>query len=875
MNRATIAILILGALAHLAAWAWVFRAHDLPNWQGSMLAGVSFSPYGRDQSPEAGDPLTHAEIARDLDLLQDSVGQIRTYSALGGLQAVPPMAAQHGLSVTAGAWIGEDADRNRRELDSVVDLARRGGAVERILVGNEALLRDDVSEGALIAAIAEVRDRTGAPVGTAEPWHVWLARPGLAAAVDFIGVQLLPYWEGVPVDEAVPYLLRRLAQVEAAYPRKPVVVTEVGWPSAGRPIGGARAGRVEQAGFLRDFLNAAGDRDFFVIEAFDQPWKIGIEGLAGAYWGLFDTERQPKFPWTGPVRERDDWLNWALLAILGGLLAAWVYARRRPALRPQGAMLLALVAQSGAGGLAWALMPPLSLYLSAAETAVWALLFVACLILIAGVLADAFEAIDLIWTGPLRRRFAPATAADGPFPKVTIHVPVRNEPPAMARQTLRALARLDYPDFEVVVLDNNTDDPALWQPVAQQCRALGRRFRFHRYPTLGGHKAGALNRALAHSAPDAKIVAVIDSDYVVERGWLKALAPLFDDPAIGLVQAPQDYRDRPQSLFKSCCFWEYAGFFRIGMVRRNEADAIIQHGTMCLIRRKALEDTGGWAEWCITEDAELGLRLASQGWRSAYVAESFGRGLTPDSLAAYKAQRFRWTYGAMQILKRRRRLLLRGGEARLTRAQRLHYLAGWLPWMADAAGLLFTIAAIGWTAALTAAPESTELPPAAFLIPPLAAFAFGQWRLFRLYGRGATVGDRTKAALAGLALSHTVAKAVIAGLCTARYPFLRTPKECHGPALLRGLAMASEEALMLGALTAAAAGFTATNDLWHSDAWLWLAVLVVMALPYAATVVLAAINAWPEKADRRARLGGVGSPVPAFPPSERRRKRKQ
>ena len=98
--------------------------------------------------------------------------------------------------------------------------------------------------------------------------------------------------------------------------------------------------------------------------------------------------------------------------------------------------------------------------------------------------------------------------------------------------------------------------------------------------------------------------------------------------------------------------WEFDGFFRIGMHHRNERNAIIQHGTMTLVRRTALERVGGWAEWCICEDAELGLRLMQAGHDVRYVDSVLGRGLTPSDFAAFKAQRFRWAFGAMQILKR-------------------------------------------------------------------------------------------------------------------------------------------------------------------------------------------------------------------------------
>ena len=113
---------------------------------------------------------------------------------------------------------------------------------------------------------------------------------------------------------------------------------------------------------------------------------------------------------------------------------------------------------------------------------------------------------------------------------------------------------------------------------------------------------------------------MLDSDYVVSPDWLRCMAPAFADPAVGFVQSPQDYRDNDGSFFKRLMFWEYAGFFHLGMVTRNERNAIIQHGTMTLIRRAALEEAGGWAEWTITEDAELGLRLFRHGWEAVYVA---------------------------------------------------------------------------------------------------------------------------------------------------------------------------------------------------------------------------------------------------------------
>ena len=156
---------------------------------------------------------------------------------------------------------------------------------------------------------------------------------------------------------------------------------------------------------------------------------------------------------------------------------------------------------------------------------------------------------------------------------VSIHVPAYNEPPAMLCATLDALALLDYPDFEILVVDNNTHDPAVWQPVEAHCRRLGPRFRFFHVDPLAGFKAGALNFALRHTAPEAAVVAVIDSDYQVDANWLKDLVPLFESSRTAIVQAPQDYRDADANAFKAMMYAEYRGFFYIGMITRNERNA--------------------------------------------------------------------------------------------------------------------------------------------------------------------------------------------------------------------------------------------------------------------------------------------------------------
>jgi cellulose synthase/poly-beta-1,6-N-acetylglucosamine synthase-like glycosyltransferase len=467
-------------------------------------------------------------------------------------------------------------------------------------------------------------------------------------------------------------------------------------------------------------------------------------------------------------------------------------------------------------------------------------------------LAEAHEWAEAHWVDYRRRPGTVRPAAGAPAPKVSIHVPAYNEPPAMLVETLDALARLDYPDYEVLVIDNNTRDENVWRPVEAHCASLGARFRFFHVAPLAGFKAGALNYALDRTAPDAAIVAVIDSDYVVDARWLRDLTPAFQDPRIAIVQAPQDYRDAGQSAFKAMCYAEYRGFFQIGMITRNERNAIIQHGTMTIVRRAQLERCR-WAEWCITEDAELGLRIFEAGYDATYVPVSYGRGLMPDTFIDFKKQRFRWAYGAMQIIKAHARaLFLEGGPLRA--GQRYHFVAGWLPWVADGCNLLFNLAALGWSAAMVWAPKHIDAPLVMYSVLPLSLFTFKLAKLVHLYRVrvGANVRQTLAAAIAGLALTHTIGKAAVKGLVTRSEPFFRTPKQVSASGVLRALAAAREETLMMFGLTLSAwavahSGQTVGPDrlAWGPDRLAWVVVLLVQSVPYACSLLVSLASAFP------------------------------
>jgi exo-beta-1,3-glucanase (GH17 family) len=457
LHPGTVLALLLCAAAAFGVWALLNRPVALADFHG-RVAGLAFSPFQRGQSPEDARFPSKAEIRADLVQAAATAGRIRTYTVAGDMAEVPKLAADLPLKITLGAWLSADANANRKEITRLIATTKGAANVERVMVGNEVLLRGDLSAPALIADIARVRAALDLPVSTAEPWHVWLKHPELARAVDFITVHLLPYWEGQPADQAIAFTMNKLAEVRAAYPDKQIVIGEVGWPSNGVDIGPAHASRVNQAGFLRGFFRTAQRQhlDYYVMEAFDQPWKTSFEGRAAGYWGMFDLDRQAKWPMTGPVLEHPHWPGWAAGAVGLALLLAWGLLSRRPDIRVPGKLLLAGLAQGFVAALVCLMMVMSNTYLSLAAGAVWALLAAGQFLLLLLLLAGGFELAETIWARRWRRvpvlLPAPPQQAAG---KVSIHIAICNEPPQMVTRTLDALAALDYPDFEVLVIDTD------------------------------------------------------------------------------------------------------------------------------------------------------------------------------------------------------------------------------------------------------------------------------------------------------------------------------------------------------------------------------------------------------------------------------------
>ena len=852
IDRATWILLTVAAVLLVALWALFNRPDYVPAWP-AKVQGVSFSPFRADQSPETQVFPTEEEIARDLDLLSDSVRSVRTYSTEGSLGAVPRLAREEGLKTTVGVWISDDLDRNEREIRWLAELLPEArGAIKAVIVGNETLLRGEVTAEELAGWIDQVRRIVAPiPVTMADTWDNWHKNPEIVEHVDFITAHVLPYWEGVPAGRAPDYVFERYDELRQMFRGKRVMLGEVGWPSEGRQRGGAIPSPKNQAKFLREFLAEATARgtDYFVLEAFDQIWKTH-EGAVGRYWGVYDASRQPKFPFTSPVRAVPEWPALAGFSIAFTILLLTLLLRDSAGLVHGGRGFLVFVSLAISTVVVWLVYDYSRKYLSWEQVVVGIGLLGAAFCVVLVVLAEAHEWAESLWNRRIRAPAPPVRDPDAPAPKVSVHVPIHNEPPGLVIETLEALAALDYPDYEVVVVDNNTSDPAVWRPVQQWCEARADegapvRFRFFHVDPLDGFKAGALNYALERTAPDAELVAVIDSDYTVEPDWLGRCTTLFDDEGIAIVQAPQDYRDAHESRFKSMIYCEYAGFFGIGMVNRDARNAIIQHGTMTIVRRQVLDDVHGWSEWCITEDAELGLRVLAEGHRAAYVPRSYGRGVMPDNFLDYKKQRFRWAYGSVLILRHHARYFLSLSKSALTPAQRYHFVAGWLPWMADGLSLAFNLVALAFSVALILFPHLITPPEVILSLLPISFFAFKVTKMFVLYRwrMNATLRQSLAAGIAGLAVSHTIARAMFEGLRTRSVGFFRTPKRASAHGTLRALQDAREELLIGGALLLAALVIGQRDDAYLLDTKLWMVLLVIQSVPYVAAVTLSLIGA--------------------------------
>ena len=359
----TIGLFVVVAALVVASWWWRGAPVTMPPSPlsaGEKLPCVSYAPFRGQQTPL--DPTTRidaAQIDEDLALLAKLTTCIRIYSVDLGLDQVPQIAERHGLKVLLGIWVSGRRDKTQWQIETGVALANRfPNTIQSVIVGNEVLLRGEVTAASLAANLREVKAQVRQPVTYADVWEFWMRNSELSEAVDFITIHILPYWEDHPIaaEQAADHIASIRGVVAAAFPGREILIGEAGWPSAGRMREAARASPVSQARAVHDLLSRAKAENFRVniIEAFDQSWKRLQEGTVGGHWGIIDEARRTKFAWGEPVSNHPYW-PWQ--AAGGVVFAALVFAAamaarcRRQAPEPRGAAWIAVAAIAMASGM--------------------------------------------------------------------------------------------------------------------------------------------------------------------------------------------------------------------------------------------------------------------------------------------------------------------------------------------------------------------------------------------------------------------------------------------------------------------------------------------------------------------------------------------
>lgn len=394
-GRQGVAWLVLVLLAIAGAYWWwaIGRPVTLPDAPSARIACVSYAPFRKaGETPlDAKAFVSPERIDEDLRALSQRFDCVRTYSQGQGLSAVPKIAERYGMKVLLGIWLGRDKQANEEQIQLGIATARNyPQVVSGVIVGNEVLLRGELSPAVLAGYLREVRAAIDVPVTYADVWEFWLRHPDLASSVDYLTIHILPYWEDQPVspERAVQHVASVYAKVQRVFPGRRVMIGETGWPSAGRPRQAASASVVNEARYLREFLNYAATVHipYNVIEAFDQPWKRAQEGTVGGYWGIFDAQARPKFAMQGPVTEEPRWWAGWLAGVAGAGLFALFGGWRRRWQGWRGWTALALAGFAGGCALAWQFR---QLAFAVRDAWEWTVSLTACVLALATALALA------------------------------------------------------------------------------------------------------------------------------------------------------------------------------------------------------------------------------------------------------------------------------------------------------------------------------------------------------------------------------------------------------------------------------------------------------------------------------------------------------
>ncbi|HSN72341.1 MAG TPA: glycosyl hydrolase family 17 protein [Steroidobacteraceae bacterium] len=259
------------------------------------IHGIAFSALEHGQRP--GDPVHESQIRARLAVIQPYVRWIRTFSCCDGNELIPPIARDMGLNTMVGVWLGDDEQKNQLELENGIRLAQ-DGHVDILGVGNEVLLRGDLTEDGLLEYLARAKAALPATtIGYVDAYFEFADHPRVTDACDVILANCYPFWEGCPAEHALLYMKEMYRRAVRAGRGRKVIISETGWPNIGTSKGSAVPSFENAIKYFVDTYRWAAEDgiEVFYFSAFDEAWKVEAEGDVGAYWGLWDKDGRPKY----------------------------------------------------------------------------------------------------------------------------------------------------------------------------------------------------------------------------------------------------------------------------------------------------------------------------------------------------------------------------------------------------------------------------------------------------------------------------------------------------------------------------------------------------------------------------------------------------
>ena len=267
-------------------------------WRDTLkkgMHGLCFSMYEDGQGP--GDVITEEQVERRIKIIKPYAKWVRSFSCIEGNEHIPRIAHKHGMKNMVGAWLSDDLEKNEEEIISLIQLGKEG-CVDIAAVGNEVLYRKELTLEQLLGYLKRVKEALpNVQVGYVDAYYEFSSHPELVEASDVILANCYPYWEGCNIDHSLNHMQQMFSQASHAAQGKKVIITESGWPSKGESLKGAHS---SEENAMKYFINAQAwsaqeNIELFYFSSFDESWKVGNEGVVGAYWGLWDKHENLKF----------------------------------------------------------------------------------------------------------------------------------------------------------------------------------------------------------------------------------------------------------------------------------------------------------------------------------------------------------------------------------------------------------------------------------------------------------------------------------------------------------------------------------------------------------------------------------------------------